>query len=343
MDKLELIRRNGPQAMELLMAAFPSFKRIAPNGRQAEIRIRNTPDALEQAWRLKLLAQWVDSYLSLGGRKVAAPAKFAKVWRELNDEYREVIDTSGSLAIKSGAKGRTVAETPSVFDLLDMASQGVDIPESDDTLFDYWDWRTSTKGRPLPPSFDGETEFHPNQDDPVRLIKMAVDYFGDQDWKADDEDYFNNSKKVRDAWDFLKDSLGLDTAGLWGRWTTAPMVLSQHVGHPTISDLFDEAVRTYAFGQFTASMVMCRALLEESLDKLYGVHGDGLQGKIDAAQQRLGDPRAFQLTDLKKAADDVLHNPSRWRQRSKEAEKLALRFLESLKAVIEDADGRKKR
>lgn len=340
MDKQDVIRRLGPQAMELLMATFQSFKKIAPNRRQAKIRIRNTPDALEQAWHLNLLSQRVDAYLQLGDRKFAAPAKFAKVWEEFNDDYRDVIVTSGSLAITSNPEGRRVVENaPSIFDLLKQAT-GELIP--DDTLFDYWDWLASTGGRPTPPYFHAETEFRPGHDDPIRLVEMAVDYFSDQDWKAEDQDFFNNSKKVWDAWDYLKDTVGLDTAGLWKRWTTVPMILSQHIGHPTISDLYDETVRCFTFGQFAAAMAMCRALLEDVLGRLYGVYSGELHDRIIEAENRYGELRKHQLVQLKNAANSVLHDHSKWRQRSKEAEKLVRQFLEALKAVIEDADVRKK-
>lgn len=343
MNKQDVIRRNGPQAMELFMAAFQSFRKAAPNGRQVEIRIRNSPETLEQAWRLKQLAQWVDAYMSLGGRQVAAPAKFAKVWRDFNDEYREVIDVSTAFAIKPIPEGREVVKGPhSLFD--------IDMENLDDTDWynpgedwvDFWTWMTSGKGGTTPPHFDEKTEFWPGHDDPVQLVETAVDYFSQQDWKAEEQDFFNNSKKVWDAWDYLKDTLGLDTDGLWGRWTAVPLVLSQHVGHPTISELFDEAVRCFAFGQFAAAMAMCRALLEEVLDRLYGVHGDGLHANIIEAQQRYGELRGVRLIQLKDIADDVLHNHSRWRKRRTEAQRLVLQFLETLKAVIEEADVKKK-
>jgi hypothetical protein len=184
----------------------------------------------------------------------------------------------------------------------------------------------------VPPSFDRNSEFHPGPDNPIDLIEIAVDYYAD---------HFD-SAKVQNAWDYLKDTMGLETSGIWERWTSIPLVLSQNVGHPTISKLFDEAVRCYAFGQFAAAMAMCRALLEEVLDRLYGIPGDGLQAKIADAQHQFGELQTFRLSQLKKLADDVLHNHSLWRQRGQEASARVQEFLERLKAVIENAETRMK-
>lgn len=201
--------------------------------------------------------------------------------------------------------------------------------------------------RKSPPRYDPAKEFIPGHDDPVRLVEIALDYFhqqGEQGIREEDDfGYVYESHKVWDAWYFLRDTLGLETENLWERWKSVPLVLSPYLNDPIVKDLYGEAARCYVFGQNASSIVLCRALLEVVLDRLYGIKGDGLADKIKDFHQIFDDLRSFNLNRMKVTADNVLHNFDIWRKQSKETEKLIPSFLSELKFLIEDAEFKKKR
>jgi hypothetical protein len=281
--------------------------------------------------------------LALGEKKVAAPHGFHESWRFFNDEYRTAIHDAVSLAIQRVLDNQKIIEAPSIAwlnsFLNDEPTAVTETPEGKVTEYSDWLARATKAGQP--PFFNTDREFTPGLDNPIRLVEMAIDYFDAQQDKADDTPYFDDAHKVADAWDYLKDALGLDTGGLWARWSDVQQVLSPHVGHPAIAELYDEAVRCFAFGQFAAAMAMCRALLEQVLDRLYGALGDGLEAKIREAEDHFDDLRSFKLIKLKNLADDALHNYNNSMARGTDAERVVSEFLRVLKDMIERAKPRK--
>jgi hypothetical protein len=231
-------------------------------------------------------------------------------------------------------------------DLLDWLFLGDDRPMPTDVgkpyemAMSYLDWQVQQPNSASAPEEMYGDEFIPAFHDPVALVETAVHYFSEQEWKAEDQAFFEQSKRVEGAWKYLQEILGFDSKDIWRRWNAAPLVIlpardgstAMHMG--PLSDLYHEAVRCFAFGLMGAAMAMCRSLLEEVLRRLYHMNDEPLGAVIAMAESRYGHLRKWRLGPLKDAANKVLHNYGESREVIEE--KLVLQFLETLKGMIEE-------
>jgi hypothetical protein len=143
--------------------------------------------------------------------------------------------------------------------------------------------------------------------------------------------------KMIGAWNFFKDTIGIDYSAIYARWRSAPElfipVQALHHDITPIIDLYNEAVRTYIFGLTVSSVAMCRALLEHVLIKHYRIKGENLKlGKIIFLAERRHDHlKRLNLQDKKEEANAVIH---RYEDRAEKLDKAALDFLIALRYVV---------
>lgn len=343
MDQREYVETIAPQYFPRFLAAFISLKRsVHRDVEKLGWGISQSPTILEKAWRVMHAADWVQAYVETGRKLASAPGAFAAEWELYRKDYREAVTSSMLYAIANTASGRTVVK----HDLLDWLILGDDRPippdlgNSYETALTYLDWQVQQSNSASAPEELFGDEFIPAFHDPVGLVETAVHYFSEQDWKAEDQEFFEQSKRVEGAWKYLQDILGFNSKDIWRRWNAAPLVIlpsrdgSTAMHMSALSDLYHEAVRCFAFGLMGAAMAMCRALLEEVLRRLYHIDGEKLGDVIIMAESRYGQLRKWKLGPLKNAANKVLHNYGEGRQAIEE--KLVLKFLETLKGMIEE-------
>jgi hypothetical protein len=343
MEKREYVERIAPQYFSRFLAAFKSLKRsVYDDVEKLRWGISQSPTILEKAWRVMHAADWVQAYVESGQKLASAPGSFAEEWELYKKDYLEAVTSSMFYAIAETESGRTVAK----HDLLDWLILGDDGPIPPDvgkpyeTALSYLDWQIQQPNSAQAPEELFGDEFIPGIHDPVALVETAVHYFSEQDWKAEDQEFFEQSKRVEGAWKYLQEILGFNSKDIWRRWNAAPLVIlpsrdgstATHMG--ALSDLYHEAVRCFAFGLMGAAMAMCRALLEEVLRRLYHMDDEPLGAVIVMAESRYSHLRKWRLGPLKDAANKVLHN---YREGREAVEgKLVLQFLETLKGMIEE-------
>jgi hypothetical protein len=344
MDQRTYVETLAPQYFPRFLAAFISLKRSAHDDpEKLQWAITQSPTILEKAWRVMHSADWVQAYIETGRKLASAPGRFAAEWELYKREYREAVAKSMLYAIADTDSGRTVVK----HDLLDWLLLGDDQPippnvgKPYETAMSYLDWQVKhPNAEPAPEQMYGD-EFVPALHDPVALVETAVSYFSEQDWKAEDQEFFQQSNRVVGAWKYLQEVLGFNSKEVWRRWNAAPLVIlstqdgSEGKDMGPLSDLYHEAVRCFAFGLMGAAMAMCRALLEEVLRRLYDIQGDQLGAVIVMAESRHAHLRKWRLGPLKNAANKILHDYGMGREVAEE--KLVLQFLETLKGLIEEA------
>jgi hypothetical protein len=141
--------------------------------------------------------------------------------------------------------------------------------------------------------------------------------------------------KMIGAWNFFKDTIGIDYSAIYARWRNAPelfiplQALNRDI--TPIVDLYNEAVRTYIFGLTVSSVAMCRAVLEHVLKKHYRIKGEDLERIIFLAEKRHNHLKGLNLKAKKNDANAVLH---RYEERAKNLDKAALDFLIALRHVV---------
>jgi hypothetical protein len=182
--------------------------------------------------------------------------------------------------------------------------------------------------------------FDPMVDNPAAIM-INLEWWIDNCVANDMLDDIFDDKTIG-AWNFFKDTIGIDYSAIYARWRTAPElfipVQALHRDITPIVDLYNEAVRTYIFGLTVSSVAMCRALLEHVLEKHYRSQGKTLGQLISFAGKKHDHLKRLNLWDKKEDANKVLH---RYEERAKEYEngaknldKAALDFLIALRDVV---------
>jgi hypothetical protein len=171
------------------------------------------------------------------------------------------------------------------------------------------------------------------EDSPAAIMDELYDYLS----HFVSNDYFDgiiNSKHL-EAWDFYKDSIGIDFLRIYDRWKSSPdLIISTHMANrntTTLEELYNEAVRCYLFGLTEASVAMCRALMEYVLKTYFKISGEGLSRIISEAEKRYTHLRGLNLKSKKDLANRVLHD---YENRGQEIEKAALDFLQTIRHLV---------
>jgi hypothetical protein len=141
--------------------------------------------------------------------------------------------------------------------------------------------------------------------------------------------------KMIGAWNFFKDTIGIDHSAIYACWRSAPELfipdsaLNRDI--TPIVDLYNEAVRAYIFGLTVSSVAMCRALLDHVLRKHYRIKGKDLERVIFFAEKSHNHLKKLNLQDKRLLGNAVLH---KYEKRAKSLDKAALDFLLTLRHVV---------
>ena len=105
--------------------------------------------------------------------------------------------------------------------------------------FDYYQDKLFTE--------KNETDFNPIEDDPSDMMKAVYNFLRNVATSDDDPGPLFN-KQTLGAWDFFKDTIGIDYSKIFGRWKNAPeLFISTHMSSRNIIpliELYNEAART---------------------------------------------------------------------------------------------------
>ncbi len=193
--------------------------------------------------------------------------------------------------------------------------------EECDHLIDEW----VEKLRPLGSSFD------PLNDDPASLMDRLKEYIVD---RSSDAEFYD---KATGAWYFYEESIGLDLKGIYRRWKNSPeLFIPIHVHATTnterLIDLYNEAVKSFTFGNKVASIVMCRALMEHILKKYYGIQEKNLEKIIVLAERKFPNLQKLSMRSKKNIANDILHD---YEKKSNTEDESVIGFLKTIKFLVQ--------
>ena len=143
--------------------------------------------------------------------------------------------------------------------------------------------------------------------------------------------------KAIGAWYFFEKTIGLDHEAIYRRWKSVPeLLIPRHalsVNPRPILELYNEAVKTYVFGNKVASISMCRALLEHILEKHYRIDGEGLDKMIAIAEHRFNQFRKLDLQGKRKLADRIMHD---YEKQSDVEDKIVVDFLTAIREIVKN-------
>ena len=191
--------------------------------------------------------------------------------------------------------------------------------------------------------------FDPVKDNPASLVASAIDLLWDilaneylRETVVPEEHYGDHYEKAIGAWQFFKNTIRLDLAGIYARWRKAPELFIQpHVAQveddPLVT-LYDEAVRTYVYGNRVAAVAMCRAIMEHVLENHYKVKDKDLETTIAIAEQRFPQLKKWNLQKKRKLANDMLHN---YEKNSKVEDEAVVNYLRTIKFLVQGVPNRK--
>jgi hypothetical protein len=182
------------------------------------------------------------------------------------------------------------------------------------------------------------SSFNPLNDDPASLMDGIQDYILNKD---SGNEFFD---KALGAWFFYEDSIGLDLKGIYSRWKTSPeLFIPIHVHATTntvpLIELYNEAVKSFAFGNKVASMTMCRALMEYILKKYYGIKADDLEKIIAIAEQKFPNLVKLKMQNKRKIANNILHD---YEKKSENEDKAVIEFLMIIKYLVQHIPAKRK-
>mgnify|MGYP001567315844 FL=1 len=184
------------------------------------------------------------------------------------------------------------------------------------------------------------SSFDPLKDNPATLVSAIYSFL--YDFISDgffEDDYYD---KALGAWHFYEKSIGLDLAGIYKRWKNSPeLFIPQHItvtNTAPLVDLYNEAIRTYVFGNREAAVALCRALLEHILQKYYKARAEKLKDIIAIAEQKFPNIKKLRLERLRRLANNILHEY----ENIDEIEDTAIfDFLKTIKYLVQNVPQKK--
>lgn len=177
--------------------------------------------------------------------------------------------------------------------------------------------------------------FDPMNDDPAELVCDIIDTYHDMvtgEFFSDDR-----PDKALGAWKFFESTLGFSHKEVYKRWKSVPeLFIPRHaasVNLRPIEELYDEAVRTYVYGNYVASIAMCRALLEHILQKHYKIENGNLQDMITIAEGHFRKFRKLGLQKKRYLANRIMHD---FEKQSDIEEKSVVEFLKTIRELVKN-------
>ncbi|MGV8075072.1 MAG: DUF4145 domain-containing protein [Syntrophobacteraceae bacterium] len=248
---------------------------------------------------------------------------FENEWKEYELNYSKHV-----------AKAAEPAEERSVVEFQNSLQEGEQSwLESGKTKEQYWEHVNEwiAKLKPTGSSFD------PLNDNPASLMQSIHDFLHDAVGGGFFDDDFYDS--ALGAWYFFEKSIGLDFDGIYRRWRNSPELFIplgiQHTNTFPLIELYNEAVRAYAFGNRVASIAMCRALMEHILQKYYGLKAKDLEGIIALAEQRFPNLKKLHMQAKRKLGNDILHD---YENKSEVEDRAVIQFLNTIKYLVQNVD-----
>ncbi len=169
----------------------------------------------------------------------------------------------------------------------------------------------------------------------------------------DDPGRMNVFSKGVGAFDFYRDTIGVDMEGIARRWKQVPHifvprhVLDRYVRSESgsIFELLNDAVRAYVFGAPIAAMAMCRAVCEEVLKQYFGLeipkdrrgYDPPLSKIIILAEEKYEWVGPLEVGPKVENVNGILHAYDRSTKISAANEKNILDFLTTVKTLMEKA------
>jgi hypothetical protein len=279
-----------------------------------------------------------ESRILLSGPKrfSQVPAEFEAEWRDYKNQWEYAI-ANAQLGEMIGAR---LPFTPPPHDRDDAQEMEDPDPEQDE-------------------------EFDPRSHDGGAALRLGIDYLwseldacGDQVRSGEHSDYAkltaNKCRIALDAFDYLKNVIGVDIDEVFRRWREVPTVfMPSHVSNKhgrekgSLNDLLDNAVRAFVSGAPAAAIATCRAILEMVLKIHYlpddcsyvnkkGEERDKPLGDlIVLAEKKYDSLSRFGLTTLKDRGDAILHRYHRNEPLSRADENAILEYMHTLKMLIQ--------
>jgi len=208
------------------------------------------------------------------------------------------------------------------------------------TSYEFWTYLDKELGiNPYLHSFDAI------KDNPASIIEDLKQWCKDHidTMSADlylfvDEGHIVNDYNLfLGAINFFEETIGFDFNAIYERWGKTPILFISESLNTTnttpIIDLYHEAVRSYIFGNRTASVVMCRALMEHILQKYYRVKGTNLQNIIVLAEMKFPQLRKLNMDNKRKLANNILHEYEN--KQSGLEDKAVIDFLITIKDLVQ--------
>ena len=184
------------------------------------------------------------------------------------------------------------------------------------------------------PNFDPLTE---NPADIIANMFWLSETIADS-W---DDEVGDDQRKAVQAWDWFRDTVGLDLSMVATRWRSVqPIFIPPHVADAyaaseaiSLYALLDQAVKAYVYGASGAAIAMCRALTELILKKQYGCDRSklNLEQIVILAEERYAWMKDLDLHAKRTCANAVLHR----NRRATDDE--VVNWLKTLKTLIERA------
>lgn len=170
----------------------------------------------------------------------------------------------------------------------------------------------------------------------------AVDFVIQYVWNMHEgHDHAEDLRTGLDAWEWFTGTVGVDLAGIEGRWNKLPRALiPSHVSAADgLLDLLDDATKAYVYGLSAAAVAMCRAVCERVLKESYfgdDKKNESLGDLAYLAEKRFDHLRQSNLGKHVTVANRVMHH-YRARQFSEREDESVRQFLETVKTLIERA------
>lgn len=186
------------------------------------------------------------------------------------------------------------------------------------------------------------SSFDPFSDDPAFLMEEIKYFIHDMIANDDpDNEFFD---KAYGAWYFYEKSIGLDLEGIYRRWKNSPELfipiqIQATTNTTPLIELYNEAVKSFAFGNKVAAMTLCRPLMEYILKKYYVVKDEKLGKIVALAEERFPNLQKLSMRSKKEKADDILHN---YEKKSNTEDKSVIEFLKTIKYLVQHIPTKRK-
>ncbi len=306
--------------LEIFLLRFNQLKREANDSpKTLEWVAKENSKFRELVCEVHALASWIDRYLAEKESKyTVAPAVFVQLWEEYKRDYAKVVE-----AVAEAEMAKMIEQFISRLKQR-AVDRGLD-PEKA-----YNDFLSKIEA-----DADEGDSFDPSKDNPVSLIMNILGSHDDLVSAGifDDE----TGDKAIGAWKFFEQTIGVNFREIYRRWKESPeLFIPSHAAQGNLLplyELYNEAVRSYVFGNKVAAIAMCRALLEHVLVEYYKVDGKDLESVISIAEGRYKHFKKLRLQQKRRLANNILHN---YREKPDVDDQVVIEFLGIIKQLVQD-------